>query len=71
MSDKSKIEWTERVNAISINPDMAKISDIERMAEELSSMTESYSSLLGKYEFIRANLPREIADELAEKWKGK
>jgi hypothetical protein len=71
MSDKSKIEWMERVNAISVNPEMAKISDIERMAEDLASITESYSLLLGKYEFIRANLPREIADELAEKWRGK
>jgi hypothetical protein len=35
MSDKSKIEWMERVNAISVNPEMAKISDIERMAADL------------------------------------
>jgi hypothetical protein len=29
------IPWDERVTAISINPEMAKISDIARLADEL------------------------------------
>jgi|WetSurMetagenome_2_1015567.scaffolds.fasta_scaffold03374_5 hypothetical protein len=29
------IPWNERVTAISINPEMAKISDIARMADDL------------------------------------
>ena len=33
MSDK--IEWTERVNAISVNPHMTTIDDIARMAADL------------------------------------
>jgi hypothetical protein len=29
--------WSERVNALSVNPDMAKREDIARMASELTS----------------------------------
>ena len=40
MSEHNGISWTERVNAISINPDMATRDDIARMAAEIPELRE-------------------------------
>ena len=37
----SRLPWSERVNAISVNPHMASIHDIWKMAGELSEFQEN------------------------------
>lgn len=40
MSEQTKLPWSERVNCISVNPEMATIADIARLAAEHSDMTQ-------------------------------
>lgn len=56
----SKLPWSERLNALQINPDMATREDIANMAEELCEKIAECERLKSMLGFVEI---KEVADE--------
>lgn len=54
------LPWLERLNMLSINPEAATISDIKRMASELSMLRHSVDLALRQAEIISNELQKII-----------